>query len=300
MIITGGTGLLGRALCAELAREGAEVVVLSRNPARAPAMPSGVELRAWDGRTTAWWGHLVDGADAVVNLAGASIAEGRWTVERKRLLRESRVNAGRAVAQAVEAAQTRPRVVVQASAVGYYGPRGDEPVDEETPPGRDFLASLCVDWEASTRPVEALGVRRVVIRTGIVLSREGGALPRLARPVRWFVGGPLGSGRQWVPWIHLADHVAATRFLIGHEAAHGPFNLCAPNPVTNEQFMRALGRALRRPVVLRVPAFALRLLLGELAESLLSGQRQVPRRLEALGFRFRFPELQEALRDLLR
>jgi hypothetical protein len=304
VLITGGTGLIGRALAANLVADGHEVIVLSRNPQRATGLPAGVRAEGWDARTAEGWGSLADGADAIVNLAGENLAgagffPARWTAERKRLIRESRLNAGQAVVQAVEAATQKPHVVIQASAVGYYGPRGDEVITEESPPGDDFLARLCVDWEASTAAVEEMGVRRAVIRTGIVLSREGGTLPRLLLPYRLFVGGPFGSGRQYYSWIHIADEVAAIRFLMENEAASGPFNLTAPNPLPNAEFGKVLGRVLRRPSAVPVPGFAMRLLLGEVATVVLDGQRVLPRRLQELGFTFRFPELEAALRDLL-
>jgi len=298
-LITGGTGLIGRALARSLIKDGHEVIVLSRNPERARDLPAGTRVERWDGRTIEGWGHFADGADAIVNLAGENLAAGRWTAERKRRIRESRLNAGEAVVQAVRAAEHRPRVVIQSSAVGYYGPRGNEEVTEETPPGHDFLSEICVAWEASTTPVEGMGVRRVIIRTGVVLSTAGGALPRMLLPFKLFVGGPLGSGRQWFPWIHIADEVATIRFLIENEAASGPFNLTAPNPVTNAEFSRVLGRALGRPAIVPTPAIALRLLFGEMATVLLEGQRAVPRRLLELGFSFGFPEVAAALRDLL-
>ncbi len=300
VIITGGTGLIGRALAADLAAAGREVIVLSRNPQRSPAMPPGVRLEKWDGRTAQGWGDLADGAEAIVNLAGESIAGGRWTAARKRRIRESRLAAGAAVVEAVVAARQKPHVVVQASGAGYYGPRGDELILEDTLPGTDFLGQLAVEWETSTAPVEAMGVRRVVVRTGVVLSREGGALPRLILPFRFFVGGPLGRGRQWVPWIHITDEVRAVRFLMENPDAREPYNLTAPNPVPNAQMARVLGRVLGRPSWLPVPAPALRLLLGEMADVLLTGQRAVPQRLLEAGFIFRFPELDAALADLLR
>lgn len=298
VLITGGTGLIGRVLAVYLVGEGHEVVVLSRAPRRTTNLPSNVKMVRWDARTPSGWGHLADGADAIVNLAGENIGAGRWTAERKRRIHESRINAGRAVVQAVEDAKQKPRVVVQASAVGYYGPRGDEVVTEDTPPGDDFLAQVCVEWEASTAPVEAMGVRRVVIRTGVVLSMEGGALPRLSLPFKLFAGGSLGGGRQWFPWIHITDEVAAIRFLMAHEEARGPFNLTAPHPLTNAAFSQVLGRVLRRPAWLPTPAVVLRLLFGEMATILLEGQRAVPRRLLEAGFTFRFPEAEAALRDL--
>ncbi len=298
VIITGGTGLIGRALAADLAAAGHEVVVLSRTPQSAGAL-AGVRVERWDAATAAGWGALADGAGAIVNLAGEEIAH-RWTSGRKRRIGESRLNAGRAVVEAVQAASRKPAVVIQSSAVGYYGPRGDDEVAEDAPPGSDFLANLCVDWEASTAPVEELGVRRAIIRTGAVLARDGGALPRMMLPFRLGIGGKLGSGRQWFPWIHMADEVAAIRFLIERDDTSGAFNLCAPNPLTNAEFSRALGRAMRRPSLAPAPGFVMRLMFGEMAMVLLEGQRQTPRRLQEAGFEFRFPQADAALRDLLR
>lgn len=301
VIITGGTGLIGRALAADLAQDGHEVIVLSRSPERhTNRLPSGVRVERWDARTGGGWAHLADGANAIVNLAGENIAAGRWTPERKARIRESRLNAGRAVVEAVQAATNRPRVVVQASAVGYYGPCGDEEVTEDHPPGSDFLARVCVEWEASTAPVEELGVRRPILRTGIVLSAEGGALPRMLPPFKLGLGGRLGSGRQWFPWIHIRDEVRAIRFLLEQENAGGPYNLTAPNPVTNAELTQALGRVLGRPALFPVPALALKLIFGEMATVLLDGQRAVPRRLLDAGFTFEFTDVQTALRDLLK
>ncbi len=301
VIIAGGTGLIGRALAADLVQDGHHVIVLSRTPERYTGrLPAGVQVERWDARRAEGWAHLADGADAIVNLAGENIAAGRWTPERKRRIRESRLNAGRAVVEAVQAASNRPRVVVQASAVGYYGPCGDEEVTENHPPGSDFLARVCVEWEASTAPVEELGVRRPILRTGIVLSTEGGALPRMLPPFKLGLGGRLGSGRQWFPWIHIRDEVRAIRFLVEREDASGPYNLTAPNPVTNAEFTRALGRVLGRPALLPVPALALKVLFGEMATVLLDGQRAVPRRLLEAGFSFEFTDVEAALRDLLK
>lgn len=298
VIITGGTGLIGRALAAELVAAGYEVIVLSRAPQRAQGLPPEVRLESWDGRTAWGWGGLADGAYAIVNLAGENLAGGRWTAERKRRIRQSRLDAGQAVVEAVRAAKRKPAVVVQASGIGYYGPRGNEEVTEDFPPGSDFLGRLAVEWEASTEAVEEMGVRRVVVRTGVVLSRDGGALPRLALPFRFFLGGPLGSGRQWVPWIHIADEVRAIRFLLEDEAARGPYNLASPQPVTNRELARALGQVLRRPAWLPVPAPALRILLGEMSAVLLTGQRAIPKRLLDERFVFQFPEITDSLHHL--
>jgi len=299
ILITGGSGLIGRALIANLARNGNEVIVLSRRPERIICLPKGVLAKWWDGHTTEGWRSLVDGVDAIINLAGENISSGRWTDERKRGILESRLNVGRALVQAVEAATHKPRVVIQASGVGYYGPCGDEEITEETPSGHDFLAQVAVEWEASTAPLETLGVRQVVIRTGVVLSTAGGALPRMLLPFRLFAGGRLGSGRQWFPWIHIADEVGAIRFLIENETASGPFNLTAPVPLSNAEFSHLLGERLRRPALMPTPTFALRLIFGEMATILLDGQRAIPRHLLQLGFTFQFPEAGSALRDLL-
>lgn len=299
IIISGGTGLIGRALTASLIRDEHRVTVLTRTPNRHRNLPPGVQAVGWDARTSQGWGALVEEADAIVNLAGAGIADGRWTRARKQLILESRINAGKAVVEAVEAAGKRPQALIQASAVGYYGPRGDEILTEEAAPGSDFLAQVCVRWEASTQAVETLGLRRAVIRTGVVLSTRGGALPRLLLPFRFFVGGPLGSGQQRFPWIHIDDQVGAIRFLIENSAARGPFNLAAPNPPTNKEFVQQLGQALGRPALLPVPGLALKLLFGEMATVLLDGQRAAPRALEAAGFTFAHPEAGPALRDLL-
>ncbi|NPA90393.1 MAG: TIGR01777 family protein [Chloroflexi bacterium] len=300
VLITGGTGLIGRAVVDCLLRRDHRVTVLSRRPDRhAHRMPSGVHLQQWDGRSVGEWRDLLPEVDAIINLAGENIAAGRWTERRKQAIRESRVLAGRALVEGLRQTGARPQVLIQASAVGYYGPRGDEIVTEETPPGRDFLARVAVEWEASTAAVEEWGIRRSIIRTGVVLSREGGALPRMLLPFKLGLGGPLGNGRQWFPWIHIADEVGAICFLLEEEEAHGPYNLTAPHPVRNETFTRVLGQVLHRPTFFRVPAWALRLLFGEMATILLEGQRAIPKRLEEAGYTFRFSHVENALSDLL-
>ncbi|RME84430.1 MAG: TIGR01777 family protein [Caldilineae bacterium] len=305
IIVTGGTGLIGKPLTGTLAAAGHEVTVLTRNPsAVAPRLAAGVRTHAWDARTSEGWAHLIDGADAVIHLAGENIAgtgflPSRWTPARKRLIAESRIQSGLALVEAIEAAETKPRVFIQASAVGYYGVHGDEVIDESHGPGADFLSSVCVSWEESTQPLEEMGVRRVIARTGNVLSMDGGSLPFSVLQFRLFAGGRLGSGDQYFSWIHIEDEVAALRFLLEHEEAQGPFNLTAPNPVTNREFTRTLGRVLNRPSFLFVPETLLRLVLGEISTLVLDGQRVVPSRLLELGFKFRFPELFYALRDLL-
>ncbi len=299
VIVSGGSGLIGRALVAGLAADGHQATVLSRNPDRVRGLPEGVTAAAWDARNAEALTPLIAGADAVVHLAGAGIADGRWTAERKRRIRDSRVDSSAAIAAAFAAAEPRPDVLLQGSAVGYYGPRGAEELTEESGSGGDFLARICRQWEEASAGVEDLGVRRAVLRTGVVLAREGGALPKMLLPFRLFAGGPVGNGRQYMPWIHLVDEVGAIRFLLESPGAAGPFNLTAPEPLTNKRFSRILGRVLRRPSFMPAPAFALKLALGEMSKILLEGQRALPRRLEEAGYRFRFRGLEEALRDLV-
>lgn len=304
IIITGGTGLIGTALARRLAAANDDIIILSRNPDKATGLPAGVKAVKWDGRTAQGWGHLADGAKAIINLAGASIAgdgfiPSRWTEKRKKLIMDSRVQAGQAVVEAVNAAATKPELVVQSSAVGYYGPHGDETLSEATGPGNDFLAQVCQAWERSTQPVVQQGVRLVVIRTGVVLSTQGGAFPLLLLPHKLFAGGLMGSGKQWLPWIHLEDEVRAIQFLIENSQAQGVFNVCAPEPVTNRQMSQTIGQAISRPSFLPVPGFALKLLLGEAASLVLDGQRQIPQRLTQSGFPFSHPDLLPAIRHLV-
>ena len=263
-----------------------------------------VRLVYWDGRNNGEWVNQIDGADAVVNLAGESISGSgflpdRWSKEKKQSILESRLAAGEALANAVEASDSKPDVLLQASAVGYYGSTGDALITESSPPGDDFLASVTVEWEASTEAVEAMGVRRAIARIGLVLSTEDGALPRLLLPSRLFAGGWFGSGKQWWPWVHVKDTIRALRFLIENDAAKGPYNVTAPNPVTNRDFGKALGQALGRPSAIPVPAFALRTALGEVASTVLEGQRAIPQRLQELDFTFHYVDIDAALNDLI-
>lgn len=301
IIITGGTGLIGKALCPLLLADGHLVTVLSRNPDAARGMPRGVRIEEWDGKTPEGWSQFVNGTDAIINLAGAGIADSRWTAQRKQLLRESRIHAGLAIQKAIQQAAQKPKVLIQSSAVGYYGAHNDdELITEAAAPGQDFLAKVCFDWEMSTAPVSKMGVRRPVIRTGVVLSKEGGALPKMLLPFKFFAGGPIGSGKQWLPWIHLTDQVRAIKFLLDHPSADGPFNLAAPNPVNNKQFGEILGAIMRRPAFMPTPGVAMQALFGEMSTVLLDGQRAVPQRLEELGFAFTYSTLREALSDLLK
>ena len=299
VLIAGGTGLIGHTLASRLLASGDTVMVLSRNPATTRPMPAGTELHPWDARSSRGWAPLVEESDAVINLAGENLSSGRWTSARKRRILESRRLGGVALTEGIRGARRKPRVLVQASAVGYYGTERNDLLQEASLPGKDFLAQVCTAWEASTVEVEAMGVRRIVTRMAVVLSRDGGAFVPLYYQARLFAAGRLGSGRQPFPWIHMADAVEAIRFLLIEERAHGVYNLVAPEIPTNAEFVHSLARRLRRPAILWVPAPVLRLVLGELAGTLLEGQRPSCQRLTELGFGFRFPGVKEALRDLL-
>ncbi|MCB9078408.1 MAG: TIGR01777 family protein [Anaerolineaceae bacterium] len=300
VLITGGTGTIGRRLTDLLLKEGYEVTILSRKALKPARLPTKVTFLQWDGKTAKGWGNHLDAVDAVVNLAGAGIADERWTAERKKLILNSRVNAGQAVVEAFELVSQKPQVLIQASGVNYYGMDQEKAFTEADGPGHDFLAEVCIHWEAATAPVEAMGVRRVIIRTGAVLDPAEGALPKLAMPVRFFIGGPLGSGRQWLSWIHYADEIGAIKFLIETEAARGPINLTSPQPVRNKELAQAIGRVLHRPAIMPAPGLAVKLMVGELADVVLEGQKVVPAALQRLGYSFQYPQLDAALKNLLR
>jgi uncharacterized protein len=289
--ITGASGLLGSALASELRGAGGKVVALVR------WQPRGAGEVGWD--PAAADGGLdpaaLSGLDAVVHLAGAPIAAGRWTPARKQVLRASRVDSTRVLVSAMLAAAEPPPVLLAGSAIGWYGDTGGQAVDESAPYGRGFLAELVRDWEAAAGPASAAGIRVVHLRSGVVLSSRGGMLPKLLLPFRLGLGARFGTGRQYLSWIALADHVRAMRFLLGQTGLAGPVNLTAPAPVTNAELTRALGATLRRPAVLQVPAGALRLALGEMSTELLSSSRVVPTRLEQAGFEFRYPAIGPAL-----
>jgi len=290
IIIAGGTGFLGRPLVEALRAEGHDVRVLTRK-ASAPG-----EI-GWtpDGGVGSWLESL-EGTEVIVNLAGAGIAEKRWTEARKREIAESRLLATRSLVAAAGSLASPPRVFVSASAVGYYGHRGADTIDEGAAPATDFLGTLGREWEEAAQPVTIHGTRLVVVRTGLVLAADGGALAEMRLPFSLGVGGRLGSGRQYMSWIHRDDWVRLVRFLIGEAEAQGPFNATAPTPVTNAEFTKALGRAMHRPTILPVPGVALKILFGELAGPLLlEGQRAIPAKATSLGFRFDYPDLDGAL-----
>jgi uncharacterized protein (TIGR01777 family) len=300
IILAGGSGFLGRALSEHLVGRRHEVVILTRS-GRVPAK-TGARTVSWqpDG-TSGPWANEIDGAGAIVNLAGAGMADKRWSRRRKTVLRESRVLSTRSLVAAVRAAAAKPAVFVQGSAVGFYGPSGDEAIDESFPPGQDFLGQLAVAWEAEAHPGAALGCRLVIIRSGVVLSREGGMVKKLIPPFQFFVGGPVASGRQFLSWIHLDDWLAMMTWALETSSVSGAYNASAPEPVTSAEFSRALGRALHRPSWLAVPAFALRIVFGEMASVMLvAGQRVVPKRALEQGFTFQHPAISSALESAVR
>ncbi|GAB4453782.1 MAG: TIGR01777 family oxidoreductase [Anaerolineales bacterium] len=293
ILIAGGSGFLGSALAQSLRQDGHRLFILTRKP---PQTPNHIQ---WDGKTTSggWTDRLTE-MDAVINLTGYGLDHWPWTRRQKQRFFDSRVLPGRALADALRAAAPRPSVFIQASGINHYGLRNASIADEFTPPAGDFLAQLTVAWEDSTRPIEELGVRRVVIRTAVVLARRGGLFPLMALPVRLFFGGRFGDGTQASPWIHLADYVGAIKFLLQNQNAHGPFNLIAPAPTSNADFMRALAQTLKRPYWFHVPAFLLRIPLGEMSVLLTEGSYSQPKRLLELGYTFQFPALEDALKDL--
>jgi uncharacterized protein (TIGR01777 family) len=293
ILIAGGSGFLGHKLAAKLAAEGHGVQTLTRRAGRTP------DQITWnpDGSAGTLPAHL-EGADAIVNLAGENLAEGRWTAARKEALVSSRVLSTRTLARAITACAQPPRVFVSASAVGYYGPHGDEPVTEATPAGSDFLARICVDWEQEARAVETPRTRLAIIRSGVVLARDGGALKKMLLPFRLGLGATIGSGMQYFSWIHAEDWTSLVSWLIGNAAAAGAFNATAPAPVTNHTFTKTLGRVLGRPAILQAPAFALHVAMGEMADMLLHGQRVMPVHAEQLGFQFTHRALEPALHSL--
>jgi uncharacterized protein (TIGR01777 family) len=302
VIVTGGTGFIGRPLSIRLVEKGFEVVCLTRNPQIAQKRgKNGIEFVGWDGKSATGWSEYAEGASAIINLAGESIGSGRWSETKKQRIFQSRMNAGKGVVDAVRSLKEKPEVVIQASAIGIYGNRGSKTLDESSELGEGFLAMVAKNWEDSTGEIEASGVRRIVLRTGLVLESSGGSLPRLLLPYRFFLGGPMGSGEQWMSWIHLEDEIESILFLMERKDLTGTFNLTAPHPLQNKLFSRELGKLLGRPAWFPVPALFLKLFLGKMAEeTILSGQRVLPVRLEEAGYKFVYPELSGALADILK
>jgi uncharacterized protein len=296
VFLTGATGLIGRSLAIALLERRHAVTAVSRSPDAAKRLPAGVTLVAGDPAEPGAWEEALGGADACVHLAGEPVAEGRWTLEKKRRIRDSRVRSTARVAEVIR--RGGPTVLVSGSAVGFYGSRGDQVLDESAAPGTGFLADVSREWEDAAAPAK-VRARVVQVRTGIVLSRRGGALPRLIGPFKAFAGGPLGKGDFWQPWIHFVDEVGLLLLALEDARCEGPLNASAPEPVRNKELARAIGRAMHRPAFLPAPTAAIRLALGETADVVLASQRVVPRKALDLGYRFRFPEIDAALKDLL-
>lgn len=300
VIVTGATGLIGKAVCTGLQVRGYDVVVFSRDPdsARKKA-PGAVEYIAWQPEEGGAWAAQVEGAHAIINLAGASVAGQRWSDEYTRQIRDSRVIGTRGLVRAIAAAHERPQVLINGSAIGYYGARDATPLDEWAAPGSDFLAGVVREWEAEATKAEALGVRTALIRTGVVLDKHEGALALQKLPFQFFVGGPILPGTQWVSWIHLDDEVGIILFALEREGVRGPINAVGPAPQTNRDFSAALGGALGRPSWFPVPGFALKLALGEFADSVLTGQRVIPKKALEAGYEFQYSTSEAALRAAL-
>ena len=300
VVIAGASGFVGSALCPYLREQGHEVVALTRNADRAAAiLGPDVEVRAWSPGADGSLTEALTGADGVVNLAGENLAVGRWTASRKLALVNSRLEATGALVEGIASADPRPSVLVSASAVGYYGDCADEALTEASAPGDDFLADLCQQWEKAAQGVEEAEVRLVRLRVGVVLGKGGGALSKMLFPFKLGIGGPLGTGRQWFSWVHRHDLVRLIEFCLTHEEVSGAINGTAPNPVTNRELSTALGKVLHRPSIMPMPAFALGILLGEMSDMLLTGQKVLPEAAQKLGFTYEHPTIADALTNIL-
>jgi NAD dependent epimerase/dehydratase family enzyme len=325
VVVTGATGHIGRALCKALSTKGYQVVAFSRNPQKArQAVPGAAEYVAWAPSESGLWVSAIDGAHAVIHLAGASLFGKRWSEDYKREIIASRELGTRGLVNAMARAQVKPGVFVSTSAVGYYGPHGDEPIDESAPPGNDFLARVCQIWEREAKKAEALGIRTVIFRSGVVfggdkmrglpldlrgasldrpgliLKAEEGAFPLLVMPFYLFAGGPILPGTQYLAWIHIDDAVGLLMMALEDERVRGPLNGTAPETHTNRQIARTIGRAMGRPAWMPVPGFALKLLLGEMADMITTGQRVVPQKAQELGYQFKYPTAEGAVRQILK
>ena len=294
ILIAGGTGFIGTALTNSLEEDNHKVFILTR---RSPSKTGHIH---WDGTTTRGWAFRVNEMDAVVNLTGYGLEHWPWTRRQKQKFIDSRVIPGLALASAIKDSSHRPRVFLQTSGINRYGLRNDIIADESTPPADDFLAQLTVGWEDATKSVRELGVRHVIFRNAVVLARRGGLFPLMALPARLFFGGRFGDGEQATPWIHIADLISAIRFLLENENAQGPFNLIAPTPTSNADFMRIISKTLNRPYWFHLPSFMLRIPLGEMSLLLTEGSYSRPKRLLELGYKFQFPNLEDAARDLFK
>ena len=299
IVVTGGTGFIGRPLCAALCQEGHRVTLLTRRIETQWPCASIVTAIEWNGREGGVWERCLDGADAVINLAGAPIADGRWTDARKQLLIESRVLSTRLLVEALSRCSSRPRTLISASGIGYYGASDDRVLDEGAARGQGFLADLCLAWEAEAVRAVEMGVRVVMLRTGMVLEQDGGALPKMLLPFRLFAGGPIMPGTQWVSWIHRRDHIGLIQWVLTTPSVSGPINVVAPEAVTMNRFCEVLGQVLHRPSWLTVPGFALQAALGELGTLMTTGQRVTPAKALSGGYVFHYPTLEPALRAIM-
>lgn len=300
IVITGGTGFIGRALCHALS-DGHRIIILTRNAVTVSRLlEPNLTAVEWNGRDQGPWEKALEGADAVINLAGAPIADARWTVARKQLITDSRVLTTRLLVRALSRCSSKPATFISASGIGYYGASDDRHLDEGAPRGQGFLAGLCLAWEAEAFRAAELGSRVVVLRTGMVLEQEGGALPKILLPFRLFAGGPIMPGSQWVSWIHRRDHIGLIEWALANTDISGPLNAVSPEPVTMKTFCEVLGRVIHRPSWLPVPEFALNLLLGELGTLMTTGQRVIPAKAMAGGYTFQYPKLESALRAILK
>lgn len=300
VVMTGGTGFIGRALCMSLSRKGHRVTLLTRKGQAASRLvgPS-VTTVEWNGRDSGAWEERLEGADAIINLAGAPLADARWTHARKRLLTDSRVQLTRRLVEAISRRSAKPRVLISASGIGYYGPSDERVLSESAPQGEGFLADLCVAWEGEARRAAEFGTRVVLLRTGMVLERDGGALPKMLLPFRLYLGGPIMPGTQWVSWIHRKDHVGLMEWALTTTTVSGPINAVAPEPERMQAFCATVGRVLRRPCWLPVPETVLSLALGELGTVMTTGQRVSPQTALEHGYVFQYPSLEPALRAIL-
>ncbi len=297
LVVAGGTGFIGSALCVRLMDLGHSLTILSRKRSPGPIL-SNKDWITWQPGSPGPWEEAIDGVDGVINLAGEPIAR-RWSQSVKEEIRASRVNTTRDLVTAIGKAKARPKFLLNSSAVGYYGPRGDEPITEDAGPGSDFLSRVCVVWEEEAKRAEAFGVRVILLRTGVVLGKGGGALVKMVPPFKLFIGGPLGTGTQWMSWIQMEDEIGLMVHLIQNSEVMGPINATAPGQVTMKEFCQTLGKVLRRPSWAPVPSFALRVLMGEMADMLLTGQRVLPGKSQDSGYAFKYPNLLEALKASL-
>ncbi|MHC4155169.1 MAG: TIGR01777 family oxidoreductase [Planctomycetota bacterium] len=300
VIITGATGFIGTALCRELHKDH-EIIALSRNTDKAKqALGTMAKVVRWNAKTPDGWERTLDGASAVVNLAGENIASGRWNKSKKSKILRSRLDATQAIVKAIKQTEHKPNLVIQGSAVGYYGTRGEEILDENSSTGTSFLADVCKRWEHHAEPLKELGIRLAVIRLGPVLGAEGGMMQKLLPAFRFFLGGHPGSGKQWLSWIHIEDVTGAIRFLTESSNAQGVYNLTSPNPAPARDFYRLLGKLMHRPALLPLPAFLLKVLMGPMAqELLLSSLRVLPKRLLQAGYEFKYADSESALRNII-